>query len=182
MERGEAFFRLRSQAPAGICVLPALFRSAGLSRNHTITYAFQEIAKMNAVTRKRELWSIALLGAAFVIFTIAIPLLKDSIDTTNEHYTDYKFNLQQSNLNHGKFITTYKNAHFLELLLQENIVTEQQQVSAALKIRDRLGLRCQELLADAIMSASADPGDAADDAVSRHRKLRHPELGELIKE
>ena len=136
--------------------------------------------KMFNASRKLEFWSVGLLGVAFAIFTIAIPLLQDSIDSLNSSYSEYKFNVQQAALKHSQFVTTYDNGHFLDILLQEKVLSGGH-IKAVSRIQDRLMFRCQELLADATMSVSVDPSEKSDDTVSIHTRLRHTSLEELQK-
>ena len=133
---------------------------------------------MLTTSRKYELWSIFLLGSAFIVFTIAIPVFQDIIDSKTADYSGYKFNLQQAALKHAEFITTYDNGHFLDIILQEKVVSEKH-VKALTMIQDRLMLRCQELLADATIAVWTDPSDKSDDSISRHVKFRHTPLKEL---
>ncbi len=135
---------------------------------------------MSTSFQKYDFWSICLLAGAFVVFTIAIPVAQDKIDSKRATFSDYKFNLQQAALKHSEFIKTYDNGHFLDILLQEKMVSEEH-TGAVSKIQDRLTLRCQELLADATIAISTDPGDESDDSISRHVKYRHTPVEELSK-
>jgi len=114
------------------------------------------------------------------VFTIAIPVLQDKIDSKEAYYAGYKFNLQQASLKHAQFVTTYDNGHFLDIIIQDKMVSENH-IESLRKIQNRLMLRCQELLADATIAVSVDPSDKSDDSVSRHIKLRHTPIDELSK-
>jgi hypothetical protein len=172
---------LRASQPANTAVNPVskLKFAAGLAADPQRLCFYNGITMLNP-TRKWEVWSICLLGASFAIFTIAIPLLQESIDSLNASYSEYKFNFQQAALKHSQFVSTYDNGHFLDILLQEKVLSGKH-IKAISKIQDRLMSRCQELLADATMSISVDPSDKSDDTVARHTKLRHTSLKELQK-
>lgn len=136
---------------------------------------------MKTKINKMDIGSIIFLALAFLVFSVAMPIVQETIDTTNDAYGKYIFNLQQSTLQHSRFISTHDIGHYFEILLQENLVVGKQK-KAVSKILDRVEFRARDQLAGALLSASIDPTDESDNPASRLVKFRKYSLEDLERE
>lgn len=128
---------------------------------------------------KSKLSSICSLTIAFIILSIAIPLVQVQIDKKASLYNHWRFHAQEAILKYNSFMDKYDTGHFLAVIRTQGPISQKHD-TIILKIQNRLMIRCRELLASSIMLLSSDPGGPIERDKQRYQQLLNTDIEELM--